>query len=233
MDEKFLEKILEDHQRWINDCGGSQANLDKEDLYEANLRGVILCAASLYKANLCGADLKGANLRKANLREADLSKANLNEVNLSEANLFDANLFEAYLPGANLYSADLREADLREANLRGANLCKADLRRTDLRGADLLGADLRGANLCGTYLDKKIVQVGPIGSRSDYTVYHVDEDIVQCGCWKKPVGRSLAEFIERIDRIYPEDDKDNVKYRRDYLAAIAMFQVLREYYLKN
>lgn len=133
MDEKSLEKILEDHRRWINGCGGSQANLDKADLYEANLRG-----------------------------------------------------------------------------------------------ADLFGADLRGADL-----DEKIVQVGPIGSRDDYTVYHVDRDTVQCGCWKKPAGGSLVEFMKRIDKTYPEDDKDNMKYRREYLVAIAMFQALREYYLKN
>nr|DAK26821.1 MAG TPA: hypothetical protein [Caudoviricetes sp.] len=76
---------------------------------------------------------------------------------------------------------------------------------------------------------KKIVQVGPIGSRSNYTVYHVDKDIVQCGCWKESEGGSLADFIERIDKIYPENDKRNVKYRREYLAAIAMLKALREY----
>ena len=127
-----------------------------------------------------------------------------------------------------MFAADLREADFRGADLRNAKLRRTDLRRADFRGADLRGADLRGADLCGTYTDDKIVQVGPIGSRDDYTVYNVDKDIIQCGCWKKPDGGSLAEFIERINRVYPENDKRNAKYRREYLAAIEMFKTLRE-----
>ena len=144
---------------------------------------------------------------------------------------------------ADLRGADLCEADLRGADLRGANLREADLRGADLRGANLRWADLRGANLCGANMreanmreanmSQKIVQVGPIGSRDDYTVYRVDEDIVQCGCWEEYAGGSLADFIARINETYPEDNEDGMRYRREYLAAIAMFQALRENYLKD
>jgi len=82
-------------------------------------------------------------------------------------------------------------------------------------------------------MSQKIVQVGPIGRRNDYTIYRVDEDIVQCGCWEEYMGGSLADFIARINAVYPEDNEDGMRYRREYLAAIAMFQALRENYLKD
>ena len=110
----------------------------------------------------------------------------------------------------------------------GANMYGANLREADLCGTDLREANMRGANM-----SPKIVQVGPIGSRDDYTVYRVDEDIVQCGCWREYAGGSLADFIARINETYPEDNEDGMRCRREYLAAIAMFQALREDYLKD
>ena len=138
------------------------------------------------------------------------------------ANLYEANLYEANLYGANLYEADFYEANLREADLYGA-----DLREADLRGADLREANLRGANLYEANLPEKIIQVGPIGSRKSYTIYWADRNIVQCGCWKDYEGGSLAEFKQRIDEVYPEDKPETLRYRREYLAAIAMFEMLR------
>ena len=104
-----------------------------------------------------------------------------------------------------------------------ADLCGADLCVADLRGADLCGADLCGANLRGADLPSKIIQVGPIGSRKSYTIYRVDEDIVQCGCWNDYKGGSLDEFKQRIDTVYPDGE-----YRQEYLAAIAMFEKMKE-----
>ena len=60
----------------------------------------------------------------------------------------------------------------------------------------------------------------------------MEEDIVQCGCWRESAGGSLADFIARVNETYPEENEDGAKYRREYLAAIAMFQSLREDYLK-
>ena len=104
------------------------------------------------------------------------------------------------------------------ANLRGANL----------RGADLRDVNLRGANLCGAGLCEKIIQVGPIGSRKDYTIYWIDRDIVQCGCWNNYNGGSLDEFRRRIDEEYPKEKEETLQYRNEYLAAIAMFERLRD-----
>ena len=93
----------------------------------------------------------------------------------------------------------------------------------DLREANLSGANLSGANLSGANLPSKIIQVGPIGSRQSYTIYRVDDDIVQCGCWNDYRGGSLDEFKQRIDTVYPDGT-----YRKEYLAAIAMFEKMRE-----
>ena len=203
VDKDALAKILAEHKAWLENMGGEQADLCNANLHDADLCWANLSHADLCNADLCNADLHDADLRDANLRGADLRGADLYRVNLRDANLRDA---------------DLRDADLRWANLRDANLRGADLRRANLRGADL---------------SQKIVQVGPIGSRSDYMVYRVDEDIVHGGCWREYAGRSLADFMAQVDETYPEDNKDGAKYRREYLAVIAMFRALREDYLRE
>lgn len=162
-----------------------------------------LSMANLYGADLCGADLREADLRGANLYGADLCRADLSMADLSMAPLCGANL--------------------REANLRWANLCGADL-----CGADLCGADLRKADLEGAILSEKIIQIGPIGSRRECTIFWVDRDIVQCGCWNDYDGGSLDEFKQRVDKTYPAENEDTLQYRNEYLAAIAMFERLRD-----
>ena len=159
-----------------------------------------------------------ANLRGANLRGADLCGANL-----CGANLFGANLFDA-----NLRGATLRIADLCDADLRNATLCDADLRDADLRNANLCNVNLCGANLCGADLSRKIIQVGPIGSRQSYTIYRVDENIVQCGCWhgegREPwKGGTLEEFEERVIVAYPLD----TQHGKDYRAVVEYFKTLK------
>ena len=94
-----------------------------------------------------------------------------------------ANLGGADLGGANLDGANLRGAYLRGANLGGVNLYGAYLRGAYLGGADLDGANLDGAGkLIG---DRPIIQISPIGSRSDYlTAYITDNGIfLKTGCF--------------------------------------------------
>ena len=235
MDETTLREILKSHEEWLDSSGKSG---EPADFCEADLRGVDLRVACLREAILSDADLRNADLRGANLSIAYMEAADLRK-----ADLRDAYLAGADLQGANLRKADLRDADLRGADLRYANLRGADMRRADMRGAvlheaNLCEANLQGANLLGTDLywanmSQKVVQIGPIGSRNDYTVYRVEEDIVQCGCWREYAGGALADFIARVNETYPEGNEDGAKYRREYLAAIAMFQALREDYLKD
>jgi uncharacterized protein YjbI with pentapeptide repeats len=124
MKQDVLQKVLKDHELWLQDEGGERADLCGANLSYANLSCANLCGANLGGADLGGADLSGADLCEANLCGADLSYANLS--------------------CANLCGADLCYANLCGANLRGANLRYANLRYANLRGADLRGADLNG-----------------------------------------------------------------------------------------
>jgi hypothetical protein len=90
MEAKKLQKILDEHKKWIKSASG----------------------ASGERANLRGADLGGADLGGADLREADLGGADLGGADLRRANLGGANL-----GGADLRGADLRGADLGGANV--------------------------------------------------------------------------------------------------------------------
>ena len=146
MNQTELDKILENHNHWINkDCEGwedMKADLRYTDLYCANLSD-----ADLRYANLTGANLYCANLNDADLRYTDLRYANLTGANLYCANLYCANLSDANLYCANLSDADLYCADLSYANLNDADLNDADLRYTDLRYANLRYANLYCANI--------------------------------------------------------------------------------------
>ena len=76
MTKKELNKIIENHQHWLNqDCEGWE-NM-KADLRYVNLRQADLSFTNLIGADLRNADLSYAYLGGANLRNADLSFTNL------------------------------------------------------------------------------------------------------------------------------------------------------------
>ena len=93
--------------------------------------------ANLERVNLYKANLERTNFQFANLRNSQLRKANLESAVLQFANLQKSFLREANLKGAYLNSTDLTGADFRGASLQAA----------DLNGANLTGADLEGVNL--------------------------------------------------------------------------------------
>ena len=139
---KQLEAFLEDTSK------GKFANLQCEDLSDANLCG----------ANLSDADLRGTDFSGARLSSADLRNAYLRDAKLSSAYLRNANL-----QGANLQNANLRFADLKGANLQNANLQGANLSGADLRNADLTDALLSPYMICPSHGDfiayKKVVDL--------------------------------------------------------------------------
>ena len=103
MTQEELNVILDKHRKWLNDEeGGERANLNRANLYRADLGGANLCVADLNRANLYRADLGGANLCGADLGGANLGRANLGRANLCGADLGRANLCEADLDEANL-----------------------------------------------------------------------------------------------------------------------------------
>ena len=107
MAQEKLNKILEAHKLWLNNEGGSRANL-----IGANLSYAYLSYAYLSRACLSRADLSRANLSDANLSYAYLSHADFSHADLSHANLSDANLSNADLSHANglLSSVNFMEA---------------------------------------------------------------------------------------------------------------------------
>ena len=139
INSKDLEKILDDHRRWLESEGESGEK-------------ALLIGARLVRADLYGLRLSRINFQGADLRGADLSEADLYEANLDGAKLNDAILEWASLDGASLKRADLQGADLRWANLEGTNLTGANLRLADFEGANLKGAKLCEADLYGTNL---------------------------------------------------------------------------------
>ena len=109
--------------------------------------------------------------------------------------------------GANLSAANLSGAFLRGANLSGASLSCASLSCADLRGASLSGE----ARLIGA---RPVVQVGPIGSRSDWLVaYLTDGSIrIDAGC-QRQITR--AEFETRLANTHGDN-----QHAREYRAAL-------------
>ena len=146
-------------------------------------------------------------LGKATTAKADLSGANLRGANLCGADLCGANLRSADLSGANLRSADLYGADLRGADLSGANL-----RSADLGGADLSGANLRGKKLVG---DRPFMQIGPIGSRSDYLQAFITDGgvMIRAGCF--------FDTRDQFELAIAETHGMN-NHGTEYLAALAL-----------
>lgn len=103
MKNERLNKILDDHQKWLyGEPGGEQAVLRYEDLRDADLK-----RANLRRADLAAADLRGADLRDADLREAYCLAADMRNANLQ---------------GADLRGADLTDADLAHVAIGAAKI---------------------------------------------------------------------------------------------------------------
>jgi uncharacterized protein YjbI with pentapeptide repeats len=138
----------------LTDANLAGANLTRVRLVEANLTDAELAGANLTGANLAGANLIRAQLDVANLTNAQLVKANLTDAQLDWANLTRAWLVEANLTGAQLDGAHLICANLAEANLTDAELVKANLTDAQLVKATLIRAQLDGATLILAHLDE-------------------------------------------------------------------------------
>ena len=137
-----------------------------------------------------------------------LEKATAAKSNLYGADLRGANLYGANLGGANLYGANLRGADLGGANLGGANL----------GGANLGGADLRGKKLVG---DRPFLQIGPIGSRSDYLQAFITDTgvMIRAGCF--------FDTRDQFELAIAETHGMN-NHGTEYLAALALIDAHAE-----
>lgn len=89
-------------------------------------------------------------------------------------------------------------ADLSRLDLSGTDLSDVNLSCCNLMFLDLTNVKLTGASLSRAITDKKYLIVSCIGSRSDVTIYCVDDDLVICGCWNDYRGGTIEEFEKRI-----------------------------------
>ena len=117
--------------------------------------------------------------------------------------------------GANLRGADLYGADLYGANLYGADLYGADLRGASLYGASLYGANLYGADGKKIATIQSVLQVGPVGSRKDYTIaINTDKGIyINAACF----FGTLDEFKANVKVSHKSG-----KFAAEYKAVITM-----------
>jgi len=118
----------------------------------ADLAGLDLTSAFLYRGDFRGASFAGADLRGAFLREADLRDCDFRHARLNQA----------FLKGADLRGANLQHADFSRADLRAARLC----------GAYLHGARCDHAQLQDTVLDWRLPELPAELLRRESTLDH-------------------------------------------------------------
>jgi len=84
--------------------------------------------------------------------------------------------------------------------------------RANLRAADLGGANLGGKTLIG---ESPVLQLGPLGSRSDYLVAFLTDDgiYINAGCFHG----TRAEFAAKVAETHGDNE-----YGREYAAALVM-----------
>ena len=133
---------------------------------EPNLQKVCLINADLEGANLLCANLSGADLSYSRICNADLFHANLSDTNLSNTNLSHAHLSRADISNSNLLNADLSHADLTDTNLSSAYLSHTDLSNTNFSRANLSYANLSCAGLmCTNFRDANLINVNFSGAQ--------------------------------------------------------------------
>jgi len=90
-----LDKILTEHEKWLDIGGGTQADLSYTDLREVDLSGKDLRGINLNGTCFHYADLTCAKLKFADLRDADLRFSKLRGADFASASLAGAYLSNA------------------------------------------------------------------------------------------------------------------------------------------
>ncbi|MDR1276405.1 MAG: pentapeptide repeat-containing protein [Candidatus Accumulibacter sp.] len=162
------------------------------DFSGEDLSGTLFSRANLHGASFCGATLRGASFEGARLDYADFRNADL-----ADANLDRCNLRYAYFMGANLFGAYLGRADFAGASLTDA--------RVD-EGLKLVGG-------------RPILQIGPIGSRSEPLICFLTGQGVRfsTGCF----FGTRDEFMNCLVQRYTEEGQAD-RYAHEYCAAITL-----------
>jgi uncharacterized protein YjbI with pentapeptide repeats len=159
----------------------------------ADLSGIKMRNAIIYRSSLCSANLRGADLSSTRLINGTARSANFDEVKGAGMDFDRVVLTRATFRGAKLQSAkffsemvesDLSKADLTDAVLTNADLLQARLSGSILRNAQLNGANLYRADLAGADLEGADLNVsaepfkpgGTLAGRENMGAFVLDAD---------------------------------------------------------
>ena len=124
MTQEELNKILDKHEKWLNDEeGGERADLSGKDvqgldfsfrnLKRAYMAGTNMEGADMIRANMIGAEMTGANMTRANMIGVNLTEADMTRANMTGTNMAGANIDFSALPlwcGGLDFKIDERQA---------------------------------------------------------------------------------------------------------------------------
>jgi len=134
-------------------------NLSGAKLFKADFRGAILCQAHLIGVDFRSANLSEADLSESDIRKADFSRADLTATYLSHACMSDVCFHHASLDLADFSMADLNGADLAGARMYLTNFQYAELNEADLNTARLLRCNFQGAQISWAKIARTEFQV--------------------------------------------------------------------------
>jgi Pentapeptide repeats (8 copies) len=130
-----IEEQVRRHRRWLTmvdakvpiapDQGKadlSNANLQRIDLSQKDLRWADMTCSSLANAQMTYTNLAGANMACADMRNANLKRAHLEGADLTRARMCNANLYETHLESATLIGANFEGASFSSAKMQYAYL---------------------------------------------------------------------------------------------------------------
>ena len=153
--EEEFNRIIESHQRWLDDVEEGEGAGSRAVLCSADLSDWVFKDIRFDGANLRNADFGSSTLERVSFRSADLFAADFGGAELIEEGYFqNADLYNASFVGATFRNAVFRHATLTLANLQGADLEGADFTEASLSSASLGGANISRAKLIRARLNE-------------------------------------------------------------------------------
>lgn len=233
----------------IYDTEIESCNLKDSEFVDCLFNKVHMKLVKFSSSNLIGCTFRDSHIELCDFKDAQLCRSTFNKTKVISF-FRNVDMFRSYIVDSDFSNVDFNHGFLQAIVVENSifNSCcfanvdisQSKFEKTDLSKSNFYKANMENANMVSSKIDEcnfekaclsyailpeRVVQVGPIGSRRDYTIYWIDKDLVLCGCWNEHKGGTLKEFEERVHETY------KAKYdpfRLQYEAAIAMFKLLRD-----
>lgn len=135
---------------WLTQYPETKIDLEGADLNGVKLKGAFLYKANLSDSSLVGADLNNARIISAYLQEANLKNADARNTRFNKTQLNGASLRAIISIGTDFSDAILSGTDFSFTVLEDAKFNRAILIDAIFRGAQLINVDLSDSTLGGT-----------------------------------------------------------------------------------